>query len=85
MARAKALPFVIATGGTLARKAIVEHKPELIVAVACERDLAAGIYDMRRLPVIGLLNERPEGPCKNTRVDMAALEALLNRFVQNNL
>lgn len=76
------LPLVIATGGTLARKAIAENRPHLIIAVACERDLAAGIYDMRKLPVIGLLNERPEGPCKNTKVDMAALKGLLDRFVQ---
>ncbi len=75
------LPLVIATGGTLARKAIKENRPQLILAVACERDLAAGIYDMRKLPVIGLLNERPEGPCKNTRVDMTALEELIHRFV----
>ena len=81
LAKALNLPFVIATGGTLARKAINENQPELIIAVACERDLASGIYDMRRIPVIGLLNERPEGPCKNTRVDMDALKALLDRFV----
>lgn len=81
LAKDMGLPFVIATGGTLARKAIAENRPELIVAVACERDLAAGIYDMRKLPVIGLLNERPEGPCKNTRVDMDALKDLLDRFV----
>ncbi len=80
LANAMELPLVIATGGTLARKAIAENRPELIIAVACERDLAAGIYDMRKLPVIGLLNERPEGPCKNTRVDMDALKDLLNRF-----
>lgn len=83
MAREMNLPLVIATGGTLARKAIAENRPELIIAVACERDLAAGIYDMRKLPVIGLLNERPEGPCKNTLVDIAALKELLARFVQS--
>lgn len=76
------LPMVIATGGTLARKAIRENRPQLIIAVACERDLAAGIYDMRRLPVIGLLNDRPEGPCRNTRVDMEALRELILRFVR---
>lgn len=81
LAKTMGLPFVIATGGTLARKAIAENRPELILAVACERDLAAGIYDMRKLPVIGLLNERPEGPCKNTRVDMEAFKELLDRFV----
>lgn len=84
LAKSMALPLVIATGGTLARKAIAENRPHLIIAVACERDLAAGIYDMRKIPVIGLLNERPEGPCKNTQVDMKALEGLLERFVTTN-
>lgn len=82
MTQEMGLPLVIATGGTLARKAIRENRPELIIAVACERDLAAGIYDMRRLPVVGLLNQRPEGPCRNTRVDMEALRALIARFVR---
>lgn len=84
VAREMHLPLVIATGGTLARKAIAENRPQLIVAVACERDLAAGIYDMRRLPVIGLLNERPEGPCKNTTVDIEALKGLLRRFTEGH-
>lgn len=82
LAKTLGTPFVIATGGTLARKAIAEHRPLLIIAVACERDLAAGIYDMRKLPVIGLLNERPEGPCKNTQVNLDALKSLLAQFVE---
>lgn len=81
MASSMDLIFVIATGGTLARKAIAENRPQLIIAVACERDLAAGIFDMRRLPVIGLLNERPEGPCRNTQVNVDELRGLLRRFV----
>lgn len=80
MMKERKLPMIIASGGTLARKAILEHRPELIIAVACERDLASGIYDMRKLPVIGLLNQRPEGPCRNTRVDMTELMALIEQY-----
>ena len=66
--------FAVATGGTLAR-------PKAIVAVACERDLTSGIQDVFPLPVLGVLNERPFGPCFNTRVDMKKLEAAVLTFM----
>ncbi len=62
--------MAVATGGTLARRIIVENKPEAIVAVACELDLTSGIQDSYPIPVIGILNERPHGPCMNTKVDI---------------
>lgn len=64
----------VATGGTLARKVIVEKQPKLVVAVACERDLTSGIKDCYPLPVIGVLNERPNGPCIDTIVDIAKID-----------
>ncbi len=72
----------VATGGTLARRRVAEAKPQAIIAVACERDLTSGIQDAYPLPVIGILNERPFGPCFNTSVDISkvaeALEFLAN-------
>lgn len=67
----------VATGGTLARKVIIEKRPKLVLAVACERDLTSGIKDCYPLPVIGVLNDRPFGPCFNTRVDVEKIEAAL--------
>lgn len=61
-------------GGTLARKTVAEEKPEAIVAVACERDLCSGIRDTSFIPVIGILNERPYGPCRDTWVDVNKVE-----------
>ncbi|MFA5073389.1 MAG: DUF116 domain-containing protein [Nitrospirota bacterium] len=61
----------IATGGTLARRRITETKPKVVIAVACERDLTSGIQDAFPLPVIGILNDRPFGPCVNTSVDIS--------------
>lgn len=73
----------VATGGTLARRIIVEQRPRLILAVACERDLTSGIQDAHPLPVYGILNARPHGPCRNTLVDLdkvaAALQLLVTR------
>jgi hypothetical protein len=67
----------VATGGTLARKVIIEKRPKLVLAVACERDLTSGIKDCYPLPVIGVLNDRPFGPCFNTKVDVEKLDAAL--------
>lgn len=71
----------VATGGTLARKVIVEKRPQIVLAVACERDLTSGIKDCYPLPVIGILNERPNGPCYNTIVDVSAIDKALQRIV----
>jgi hypothetical protein len=73
------IKIAVATGGTLARRIIVENKPEAIVAVACELDLTGGIQDSYPIPVIGILNDRPNGPCINTKVDIQKVkEAILD-------
>lgn len=73
-----------ATGGTLARKYIKEYKPKAVVAIACERDLASGIQDSTHVPVLGVLNERPFGPCFNTRVSMPELEKAIKYFIEED-
>jgi hypothetical protein len=74
--------LAIATGGTIARRIVVQKRPKLILAVACERDLASGIQDTTPLPVYGVLNERPHGPCLDTTVSLAALEQALRYFLK---
>jgi hypothetical protein len=71
----------VATGGTLARKVIIEKKPKLVVAVACERDLTSGIKDCYPLPVIGILNDRPFGPCFNTGVEVQKIDEALHQVL----
>ncbi len=77
----------VATGGTLARKFILETRPKGVIAVACERDLSFGIHDTGVLPVLGVLNCRPNGPCYNTDVDINAVEKALKTLSEggNNL
>ena len=74
--------IAVATGGTLARRIIVENKPEAIVAVACELDLTSGIQDSYPIPVIGILNERPHGPCINTKVDIQKVKGAILDFLE---
>lgn len=64
------LKLSIATGGNIARKLVMDFRPEAIVAVACERDLSSGVADSYPLPILGIPNERPFGPCFNTRVSL---------------
>lgn len=73
--------LALATGGTIARRIVVELRPRCIVAVACERDLTSGIQDSYPLPVFGVLNERPHGPCRDTCVPLAAVEEAIARFL----
>lgn len=75
--------MVVATGGTLARQFVKNIRPKAIIAVACERDLTSGIQDVFPLPVIGVLNERPNGPCFNTRVDIDKVETTIKYFLKN--
>lgn len=71
----------VATGGTLARKIIVEQKPQAVIAVACERELVDGIQDCYPLPVFGILNQRPHGPCMDTRAALERVEKAITHFL----
>ncbi len=74
------LKLFVATGGNLARRIVSDVKPEAVVAVACERDLSSGIADAYPLPVLGIPNERPFGPCFNTRVDLTKVKEAIEFF-----
>ena len=76
------LKIAVATGGTLARRIIVQNRPEAIVAVACELDLTTGIQDTYPIPVIGILNDRPNGPCINTKVDIEKVKSGILNFLE---
>lgn len=77
------MPISVATGGTLARRIVVEKRPDIIIAVACERDLTSGIQDSFPIPVYGIFNKRPFGPCYDTDVDIELVEKGVNTFLEN--
>ncbi len=82
LARKYDVHLSVATGGTLARRRVAEARPQAIIAVACERDLTSGIQDAYPLPVIGILNDRPYGPCFNTSVDIEKVAEALEFLVK---
>jgi hypothetical protein len=81
LAKKYGIDISVATGGTLARKVITEKRPKLVIAVACEGDLTSGIKDCYPLPVLGILNERPFGPCFNTKVETQKIDEALKEVM----
>jgi uncharacterized protein len=70
-----------ATGGTSARQMLKKIRPDAIIGVACERDLVAGMTDSPHyIPIIAITNKRPQGPCKDTEIDIDEFEKAI-RFL----
>lgn len=84
LASESGLALAVATGGTLARRVIGEVDPVGIIAVACETDLTSGITDSYPLPVYGILNERPHGPCRDTTVDLELVRRAIEFFAEGS-
>jgi hypothetical protein len=72
----------VATGGSVARRIVVQRRPDMIIAVACQRELTTGIQDTYPLPVFGILNDRPFGPCFDTQVDLELVEKGILTFLE---
>lgn len=78
------IPVFVATRGQLARRVIRERRPRAVVAVACERDMVSGLHDVAgKVPVLGLTLTLtlPNGPCKDTRLDLGLLEVWVRAYV----
>ena len=83
MASARGVETAIVAGGEQARQRIREKRPSVVIGVACERDLLSGIRDVRhRFAVLGIANTRPDGPCRNTLINLKELEAALDLCIR---
>lgn len=71
------LKLFVLTGGTVARRKLKELRPDAAIAVACERDLTSGVQDAYPLPVLAVINKRPNGYCLQTGVDMDDVKAAI--------
>lgn len=72
--------LAIATGGEIAREFIKDIKPEAVVAVACTQEMILGIQDTYPLIVLSIVNQRPNGPCIDTIVDLDRVEEAIKFF-----
>jgi len=60
------------------RAKVLEYRPTTVLAVACERDLVSGLYHFAHtMPILVLSNDRPEGPCLRTTMEIERFERLL--------
>ena len=76
------VPVFVATRGQLARRVIRERRPRAVVAVACERDMMAGLRDVAgKLPVLGLTMQLPNGPCRDAVLDLPQMEEWVRGWV----
>ncbi|WP_459076778.1 DUF116 domain-containing protein [Herbivorax alkaliphila] len=80
--REKKVRCFVLTGGTAARNIVKKLRPKMILSVACERDLTSGIIDVGNIPVIGIINKRPNGPCYNTCVDVNIFKEKLDSIIK---
>lgn len=64
----------VATGGRLALELAKSAPVRAVVAVACEKELQAGMAGVLPKPSLGIINLRPHGPCRDTDVDLAEVE-----------
>jgi len=76
------IPVYTVAGGEKARELVLRLQPKAIIGIACERDLISGIQEViARIPVIGVPNIRPDGPCKNTEIDLSEFEKAVQTFL----
>jgi hypothetical protein len=72
----------VASGGREAVDRATAKDVDVVLAVACNKELAEGIQALFPKRVVGVLNQWPNGPCKDTDVDMTALERALESVVK---
>lgn len=71
----------VVTGGSAALNMVSKKKPRLILASGCERELVSGMIEVRKVPVVGITNIRPNGPCNDTLIDLNILQETLEYFI----
>ncbi|MFP4382071.1 MAG: DUF116 domain-containing protein [Candidatus Sumerlaeia bacterium] len=75
------LRVVIANGGRQATAAAMEKDIRTILAVACEKELAAGILALPSKKIYAIPNIVKCSPCVNTDVHMPNVRTALERIV----
>jgi len=82
LAEGVGMPVCVASGGRLAQQRARDPNVHVILAVACHRELAEGIRATFPKKVYSVPNSWPNGACKNTDVDVAAVRAALSQLTQ---
>lgn len=81
LCKSRKTSLTVEAGGTSARRRLKELAPKLVVAVACERELVAGILDAS-LPVVAVILMPGPQPCSDSNVNINELEERLKCAVK---
>lgn len=76
------IQLAVATGGRLANEIVIRSNVDMVLAVACEKELIAGIIDIYPVKVWAVMNKRPFGPCVNTDVDYDEVASALQEITR---
>lgn len=76
------VPVAMATGGRQAAARVREPEVHAVVAVACAKELAEGVRAIFPKPAIAIENERPHGPCKDTRAEAEEVREAIEFFIK---
>ncbi|MFH1415133.1 MAG: DUF116 domain-containing protein [Elusimicrobiota bacterium] len=75
----KDIKVILVGGGRLAMQKVKETAAGIVIAVACETELVDGIRAVVNSPVWAVNNLRPEGPCRNTKVNIEELKSYIGK------
>ena len=71
----------VASGGRLAQQRARAPHIRVILAIACKKELAEGIRATFPKRVLSVPNSWPNGPCKDTDVDVTQVETILESII----
>lgn len=74
----------ISRGGREAAQYAGDARVQGVIAVACEKELAAGILAVFPKPVMAVPNCLPNGVCQDTCVEVAAVRRALHAMIRRN-
>jgi len=72
----------VASGGREALERARDESVRAILAVACSREMAEGIRATFPKTVVSVLNSWPNGPCRNTDVDVSQVAEALEGLIE---
>lgn len=73
----------VVSGGQEALSVVRDNNVKIIIAVACEKELAAGILSLPTRKIYAIPNIIRTTPCKNTDVDMREVEEILKKVINH--
>jgi len=72
---------VVASGGEMAKAKVKASGAQVVVAIACNKELMEGIKGVFPKIVAPIRNKQPKGPCKDCTVDTRLIKEMLKVLV----